>query len=73
MKVTIYSTPSCHNCKDAKAYFDAHAIDYTEADATKFIPHIVEKSGKRQVPFIEVGDGNMTGWDEETFKGLYNK
>ena len=28
--VTIYSTPECHFCKQAKAFFDEHKIAYTD-------------------------------------------
>ena len=31
-KVTIYSTPTCHFCHAAKAFFDENGVTYTDND-----------------------------------------
>ena len=32
MKLTLYSTPTCHYCKKAKELFNSKCIKYTEVD-----------------------------------------
>lgn len=72
--ITIYSTKVCPNCVLAKAYFDKHKIEYDERDARKYVDYIRLKTGKTQVPYIEIdGVRHMLGWDESTFKELYGQ
>ena len=69
--VTIYSTPSCHFCHEAKEYFDANNVAYTDhnvvEDAEKR-QEMVDRSGQMGVPVIFVGDGDdaemVIGFDQ---------
>lgn len=66
--VTIYSTPTCHFCDQAKAFFKEHDIEYTEhnvAEDTEKRAEMMEKSGQMGVPVIIVGDEVLVGFDEE--------
>jgi len=57
MEVTIYSTPTCPNCKMAKEYFKENNIDYKEIDVAgdeKKAKEMIEKSGQMGVPVIIV-------------------
>lgn len=58
-KVVIYSTPSCHFCKDAKKFFKESGIAYDEYDVANDIDkrkEMVEKSNQMGVPVIVVND-----------------
>lgn len=76
-KVAIYTTPSCHYCKMAKAFFQEKGINYEEynvaSDAVKR-QEMIDKSGQMGVPVIEITNDDGTqdhviGFDE---KGLAN-
>ncbi len=70
--ITIYTTKVCPNCVAAKEYFNKKKLEYVERDAKENVDYIFIKTGKRQVPFIEIdGVRNLLGWDEKTFKELY--
>ncbi len=66
--VTIYSTPTCTYCNQAKEFFKANNVQYTEynvgADVEKR-KEMVDKSGQMGVPVIDI-DGEITvGFDRE--------
>jgi glutaredoxin len=72
-KITIYTTPHCHWCRVAKAYFAGHGIEYQEVDVS--VPGAGRRvmtllTGSSAVPVILVGEHAMTGWDESEFKKL---
>jgi len=66
--VTIYSTPTCHFCLEAKEFFKKYNIAFTNynvsEDAVKR-DEMVQKSGQMGVPVIFVDDEMMTGFDED--------
>ncbi|MFH1170127.1 MAG: glutaredoxin family protein [Candidatus Vogelbacteria bacterium] len=72
-KVTIYSTPTCHYCREAKEFFKAHSIAYDEhnvaTDAARR-KEMMDKSGQLGVPVITVSDQDgsneslVIGFDE---------
>ncbi|HEY4715411.1 MAG TPA: glutaredoxin domain-containing protein [Candidatus Paceibacterota bacterium] len=73
-QVLIYSTPSCVYCKLAKEFFTANNIPYTEynvaEDAAKRA-ELIEKSGQRGVPVIQIGDDSIViGFDKAKIKEL---
>ena len=65
--VTIYSTATCHYCKDAKAFLNEMDVPFTEynvgTDHEKRA-EMVEKSGGRMVPVITVDDKVFVGFDK---------
>ena len=71
--VTIYSTPVCHFCQQAKEYFKANNVAYTEydvaADAAKR-EEMIELTGQMGVPVIKIGDDIVIGFDEDKVKEL---
>lgn len=72
-KVTIYSTPTCHFCKAAKAFFKENNIEYTDYDVASNAEkrtEMLEKSGQMGVPVIFIGDEMTVGFDENKMKGL---
>lgn len=67
--ITIYSTPTCHYCQLAKAYFREHGIAYTEYDVASNLEkrkEMVELTGQLGVPVIKIEDNIFVGFQEST-------
>lgn len=65
--VTIYSTPTCHFCHQAKEFFKANNISYTEHDVFKDMEkrkEMVDKSGQLGVPVIVIDDNVNVGFNK---------
>lgn len=65
--VTIYSTPTCHYCGEAKNFFTANNVQYEEVDVASNAERraeMVEKSGQLGVPVIDIGGEIIVGFDE---------
>jgi glutaredoxin-like YruB-family protein len=71
--VTIYSTPVCHFCQNAKEFFKENNVEYVEhdvaADAEKR-EEMIEMTGQMGVPVIRIGDDVVIGFDEAKVKEL---
>lgn len=66
--VTIYSTPTCGYCSQAKQFFADNDIEYTEYDVsqnTSRREEMVQKSGQRGVPVIIIGEDIIVGFDQQ--------
>ncbi len=65
--VNLYTTPTCSQCAKAKAWFSAQDISFTDhnvvADA-EALKRMIEVSGSRNVPVIQIGDRVFVGFDE---------
>jgi glutaredoxin 3 len=73
--VTIYSTPTCHFCQAAKAFFKENNVEFTDynvAEDNEKRAEMVEKSGQMGVPVILIGDDMLVGFDESKVKQLLN-
>jgi len=71
--VTIYSTPTCHFCQAAKAFFKENSVaftDYNVAEDEAKRNEMVEKSGQMGVPVIMIGDEMIIGFNESKVKEL---
>ncbi|PIP73574.1 MAG: NrdH-redoxin [Candidatus Lloydbacteria bacterium CG22_combo_CG10-13_8_21_14_all_47_15] len=72
-QVIIYSSPTCHFCNQAKAFFKEHNIAYTDfnvvLDPAKR-QEMIEKSGQMGTPVIFVGDEMIVGFNESKLKEL---
>jgi glutaredoxin 3 len=71
--VTIYTTPTCHFCHDAKEFFKANNVAYTEHDVaadTDKRTEMIDLTGQMGVPVIQVGDDVIVGFDESKLKEL---
>ncbi|MBI2618007.1 glutaredoxin family protein [Candidatus Kaiserbacteria bacterium] len=71
--VTIYSTPTCHFCQAAKAFFKEYNIAFTNYDVstdTAKRDEMIQKSGQMGVPVIFVDDEMIIGFDEAKLKPL---
>ncbi len=67
MAIIIYSTPTCHFCHQAKAYFSEHGIEYTDIDVSsddQKAEEMVRRSGQMGVPVIDVNGTLIIGFDK---------
>ena len=65
--VTIYSTDTCTYCTMAKQFLKEHNIAYEDVDLGQNpdrIQEVVDKSGQRGVPVIEVDGEIIVGFDK---------
>ncbi len=72
-EVTIYSTPTCHYCQMAKAYFKENNIAYTEHDVAGDAEQrkiMMDKSGQMGVPVIQIGDELIIGFNKPVIMDL---
>ena len=71
--VTIYTTPSCHFCHMAKEFFKEKNIAFTEHDVasdTEKRNEMIEKSGQRGVPVIQIGNDLIVGFNKPVISQL---
>lgn len=71
--VTIYSTPTCHFCQAAKAFFGENNVEYTDinvAEDAEKRQEMIEMTGQMGVPVIKIGDDVVVGFDEGKVKEL---
>jgi glutaredoxin-like YruB-family protein len=67
-KLTIYSTPTCHYCDEAKKFFDQFGVKYNSIDVSKDIEarkKMVEVSKQMGVPVITVNKEVFVGFSYE--------
>jgi len=77
-KVRIYSTSSCHYCKQAKEFLTEKGIEFDTIDVSTDKEAFSEmrkiSGGARSVPVIAVGDQVLVGFEqdkvEEALKSL---
>ena len=66
-EVTIYSTPTCHFCNMAKAYFQQNNIPFTDYNVAENVEkrmEMVELTGQMGVPVIKIGDDIVIGFNQ---------
>jgi glutaredoxin len=57
MKVQIYATSWCGDCRAAKRFLDSHGIEYTEIDVNRDAEasaEVLRRVGKRAVPQLVI-------------------
>ncbi len=72
-EVVIYSTPTCHFCQLAKAFFDENNIEYTDynvAEDYEKAQEMVQRSGQMGVPVIFIDNEMTIGFDEARIRNL---
>lgn len=66
-KITIYTSPTCSFCQQAKTYLNEKGVKYEEKDVTKdskFADEAAQKSGQFGVPVIEIDSKVIIGFDQ---------
>ena len=68
-KIEIYTSPTCHFCKDMKGFMDERSIPYTEYDVTadeEKRKELTERSNQMGVPVMFVDGADMiVGFDRD--------
>lgn len=73
MSVKVYSTPTCPYCTMAKKYLDSKNIPYQDVDVSadrNAAMEMVQKSGQRGVPVLDIEGNIVIGFDKEKIDGL---
>lgn len=63
--VTIYSTPTCHFCQQAKQFFAEKGIEYTNYDVSTDAEkraEMIKLTGQLGVPVIVIGSEVVVGF-----------
>lgn len=75
MTVKLYTTVSCPYCFTLKEFFKEHNIDFEEVDVTqegKNREELIKKSGKIEVPVVEIDGEVVVGFDKAKIVQLLN-
>jgi len=71
--IVIYTTPTCPYCQQAKAFFKAKGVTYTEknvAEDQAAAQEMIDKSGQMGVPVIDVDGKMVVGFDRAELEKL---
>jgi glutaredoxin 3 len=66
-KALIYTTPTCHFCQMAKAYFKEKNVEYEEFNVATDMEkrtEMIQKSGQMGVPVIQIGNNLVIGFNK---------
>lgn len=67
-KIRVYSTPNCPWCHVLKQFLNDNDIEFEDIDVSKdreVAMEMIEKSGQRGVPVIEIDSEMIVGFDKE--------
>ena len=72
MKLKVYSTENCPDCRVVKSYLSALNIEFEEVvvKEAETIEHIEKTTGQRKVPVVENGNGFVVGFKPDEIKNL---
>jgi len=71
--VKVYTTPVCPYCFTLKEFLKEHNIKFKEIDVSqneKAKEEIIKKTGKLEVPVVEINGEIMVGFDREKITKL---
>lgn len=66
-EVKMYSTPTCHYCHIAEAFFAENNIAFTKYDVSTDVEkraEMMDKTGQMGVPVIMIGEKIVIGFNE---------
>lgn len=74
-RIVLYSADWCGACRKAKRYLDGKGVDYEERniDDPRFAQELVEKTGQRGIPVIEVDGRVLTGFSAARYDELIGR
>lgn len=73
--VKVYITPSCPYCFTLKEFLKERNVTFEDIDVSqdeKARDYIIKKTGKMEVPVIEIDDEVIAGFDKEKILKLLN-
>jgi glutaredoxin-like YruB-family protein len=74
-KVRLFTTPACPYCYTLKEFLKEKDIEFEEIDVSKdekAREEMIRKTGRMEVPVVEVGDQIIQGFDKEKICKLLN-
>jgi glutaredoxin 3 len=72
-RITVYSTPTCLFCDQAKTYLADRGLEFEDVDVSQDkarLREMVLMTGQYGVPVVKVGEKAMIGWNVDEFKQL---
>jgi len=73
MSIKVYTTPTCPYCGMVKKYLDSKGVDYESLDVSSdknAATEMVEKTGQRGVPVVDINGGIVVGFDRDKIDAL---
>jgi len=73
--VKLFVTPSCPYCFTLKEFLKEHNIKFKEIDVSqneKVKDELIKKTGKMEVPIVEIEGEIIVGFDKEKICKLLN-
>lgn len=73
MAVKVYSTPSCPWCTVTKNYLTSKNVQFDDVDVSRnrdAAMEMIQKSGQRGVPVIDINGNIIVGFDQKTIDRL---
>jgi len=67
MSVTVYSTTTCPWCVKAKDYLKSKGIEFNDINVSldpRAAQEMIEKSGQRGVPVLDINGNIVVGFDK---------
>jgi len=67
-RITLYSTPGCHHCRQLKQWLQQHQVRFMEMDIQRSGRAFkdFQRHGGRSVPLLLVGEEKIQGFDPKT-------
>ena len=75
MKVKVYSTKTCPWCNVAKEFLEKNNIEFEDVDVSadsRAAQEMVEKSGQRGVPVLDIEGTIIVGFNEPAIRQALN-
>ncbi len=71
-RITLYTTPACPHCRQAKHYLQHMGLRFQEFDIQNSgrAKRAFDRLGARGVPVIIVGETRIDGFDRKRLDGL---
>jgi glutaredoxin-like YruB-family protein len=73
VNVKVYSTKTCPWCVKVKEYLDSKNVSYQDVDVSAdrdAAMEMVQKSGQRGVPVVDINGTIIVGFDQKTIDEL---
>ncbi len=75
-KVKVYSTTTCPHCHDAKDFLKEQGVPFEDINVQedeKAREEMIEKSGQRGVPVLDIDGEILVGFDRDKIEDLIKK
>jgi len=75
MAVKVFSTPTCPYCYTLKEFLKERNVSFEDIDVSqdeKARDYMIEKTGKMEVPVVEIDGEIVEGFDKKKIVSLLN-